>query len=504
MYKLEYLNQFEFGSQSQLMSVIVRNTFDNTVRLYTKGAPEKIKLLSRPDTIPDNYDSFYITKAEQGYRILACATRLLSEEELTLQREELEAELTFIGLISLINPLKKNTKNTISQLMKSNCKIAIVSGDNAYTTISVARECGLINKSNAGVHLFDYNTNSKQFVINTTHINTETNNENENINLQKIKKKKKNKLFLKHKHYKYEKRTSKKKSVSYSGSSRLLIKDRQDSFLKINDIQHYYLDDLPKLVARMNMILNNAKSILCVNGLAWEAIQEYISQPSLSQNQERSYKLIMETIKQKGVIFSRMIPTQKVKLVKFFQQNKDSIVCMCGDGVNDSIALMTADVGISVSKSVNASTLISHFYSPNNSIQVIESLLRCGRAYYERNTVIFKYLFIFGIIQITNLFIFIYLSLQYTMIQYLYIDLLFCLIPGILLAQTPPLDELNDLHTFASLINFKFLTGLVGQSILQLVFQIVFTSIFSRLSLMIERNDEIIRPDLVDVSLNNY
>jgi magnesium-transporting ATPase (P-type) len=37
-------------------SVVVKNNLDKTFRSYVKGSPEKIKELSRLETIPQNYD----------------------------------------------------------------------------------------------------------------------------------------------------------------------------------------------------------------------------------------------------------------------------------------------------------------------------------------------------------------------------------------------------------------------------------------------------------------
>jgi magnesium-transporting ATPase (P-type) len=42
---LAILKRFEFSSQLQRMSVIVRNLKDNSLKAFVKGSPEKIKEL---------------------------------------------------------------------------------------------------------------------------------------------------------------------------------------------------------------------------------------------------------------------------------------------------------------------------------------------------------------------------------------------------------------------------------------------------------------------------
>ena len=38
------------------MAVVCKNSFDNKHRVFVKGAPEKIKTLSKAQTIPADYD----------------------------------------------------------------------------------------------------------------------------------------------------------------------------------------------------------------------------------------------------------------------------------------------------------------------------------------------------------------------------------------------------------------------------------------------------------------
>ena len=53
---LKYLQRSEFQSRFQSMSVIVKNSIDDTIRLYVKGAPEKIKKDCDPETLPHDLD----------------------------------------------------------------------------------------------------------------------------------------------------------------------------------------------------------------------------------------------------------------------------------------------------------------------------------------------------------------------------------------------------------------------------------------------------------------
>lgn len=51
---------------------------DQTIRGFVKGAPEKIKELCLPNTVPSNYDSTNEEYTMNGYRVIALATKVLS------------------------------------------------------------------------------------------------------------------------------------------------------------------------------------------------------------------------------------------------------------------------------------------------------------------------------------------------------------------------------------------------------------------------------------------
>ena len=55
-FELGIIKKFEFSSELQRMSVIVKNLNENFYKIYTKGSPEKIRKLSIKETIPNNFE----------------------------------------------------------------------------------------------------------------------------------------------------------------------------------------------------------------------------------------------------------------------------------------------------------------------------------------------------------------------------------------------------------------------------------------------------------------
>ena len=106
---LKYLYRSEFSSHFQSMSVIVKNNIDNSIRLYVKGAPEKIKKECDKETIPLDLDKQLQNYTSKGFRVLGCATKLLPSYNPEIDiREKIEQDMTFLGLIIFQNQVKKD------------------------------------------------------------------------------------------------------------------------------------------------------------------------------------------------------------------------------------------------------------------------------------------------------------------------------------------------------------------------------------------------------------
>lgn len=65
------VQQYQFSSSLQRMSVIVHILGTETFKAYTKGSPEMILSLSKPETVPKDIMFCLKHYTEQGYRVIA-------------------------------------------------------------------------------------------------------------------------------------------------------------------------------------------------------------------------------------------------------------------------------------------------------------------------------------------------------------------------------------------------------------------------------------------------
>jgi manganese-transporting P-type ATPase len=150
------LHRFSFSSDLKRMTTIVSicksdNDEQDELRVLTKGAPEVLEPLFAEK--PQQYSHVYRHFASKGCRVLALGYRRLSNVSpttasvdafvRTTTRSAIECDLIFAGFLVLDCPLKEDTKQTIRDLVRSNHKIIVITGDNALTACDAARQIGL-------------------------------------------------------------------------------------------------------------------------------------------------------------------------------------------------------------------------------------------------------------------------------------------------------------------------------------------------------------------------
>ncbi|XP_074690045.1 putative cation-transporting ATPase 13A4 isoform X2 [Strix aluco] len=143
------IHQFPFSSALQRMSVIAQE-IDGEQQVFTKGAPEIIAMLCRPETVPSNFESKLLLYTAKGFRVigLACKSLQPGKQSTNLTREEVESDLTFLGLLIMENRLKRETRPVLEELSAARIRSVMVTGDNIQTAVTVAKNAGMISPTN--------------------------------------------------------------------------------------------------------------------------------------------------------------------------------------------------------------------------------------------------------------------------------------------------------------------------------------------------------------------
>jgi cation-transporting ATPase 13A1 len=155
------LHRFSFSSKLKRMTVLVSEEGgEGAVWALSKGAPETIKQLLSPDTIPSKYDEVSFYHMSRGRRVLAMAYREAGtihklQALKNLGRDSVERRLLFAGFLVLDCPLKPDSKSVVTELQASGHKVVMITGDAILTAGEVARQVGIIpGESSRKEHLY--------------------------------------------------------------------------------------------------------------------------------------------------------------------------------------------------------------------------------------------------------------------------------------------------------------------------------------------------------------
>lgn len=145
------LKEFAFDSGRKRMSSIRRYEHKKELYLFAKGAPESI--LACCDRIWDNghirkltaKDRAFINKhneqlASEAMRNLGLAFRILpaKTDPAKLKMEEAEKQLVWLGMASMIDPLREQVPNAMEAARRAHIKVSIITGDYAVTAKAIA------------------------------------------------------------------------------------------------------------------------------------------------------------------------------------------------------------------------------------------------------------------------------------------------------------------------------------------------------------------------------
>eukprot|EP00401_Gymnodinium_catenatum_P001329 CAMPEP_0117554754 /NCGR_PEP_ID=MMETSP0784-20121206/50919_1 /TAXON_ID=39447 /ORGANISM="" /LENGTH=1002 /DNA_ID=CAMNT_0005351933 /DNA_START=110 /DNA_END=3117 /DNA_ORIENTATION=+ len=156
--RVQVLRRYPFVSELQRMAVLVKhqgpgighmqvNSNGNTkidserVLALVKGSCEALR--PRLREVPADFQAIQDKLTKSGLRILCLAAKEMPSEAAKrdpdhIDREELEGDLEFCGMLALRNSIKQNTASTVKQLRRSYHRVLMITGDNPLTACQVA------------------------------------------------------------------------------------------------------------------------------------------------------------------------------------------------------------------------------------------------------------------------------------------------------------------------------------------------------------------------------
>jgi len=145
------LQEFPFDSERKRMSSV--RQFGENIALTVKGSTAGV--LSITKYIYKNGKKVAITEediknikkrnedySKNGLRVLAVARKDLQKQKEYTQKE-VEKDVTFLGLIAMIDPAKEGVKESVAEAIKAGIRIVMITGDHAITARAIGKDIGL-------------------------------------------------------------------------------------------------------------------------------------------------------------------------------------------------------------------------------------------------------------------------------------------------------------------------------------------------------------------------
>lgn len=326
--KLKYkrIGHFPFESVRKMMTVVCREENKKTLA-FIKGAPfetlekcgfilvkgEKVELNGPLKAeIRKQNDLF----ASEGLRVLGFACREIKEEEnQEITQGNIENNLTFIGMVGMIDPPRPEVPEAIAKCRTAGIRIIMITGDYSLTAKAIAMKIGMI-------------------------------------------------------------------------------------------------DDMEKATV--------------ITGFELSTIDDVKLRSLLKGNE--------------SIIFARINPSQKMRIVSCLK-DEGNIVAVTGDGVNDSVALKKAHIGIAMGKNANdvAKEAASMIVLDGNFASIVNAVEE-GRAIYSNIKKFVTYIFTSNVPELVPfvLFVLLKIPLPLTVMQILAVDLGTDLVPALALGVEKP------------------------------------------------------------------
>lgn len=145
--KIEKLQEIPYESENKYSAVFYR---EGDIFATVKGSVEKVldfssKMLVGTQKVTLDREKIIAQNeqlAKDGYRVIALASKSIPEKG-TYTENDL-CDMTFLGLVAFIDPIRLEVKHSISECLKAQMKVIMITGDHPLTAFTIGKELTLV------------------------------------------------------------------------------------------------------------------------------------------------------------------------------------------------------------------------------------------------------------------------------------------------------------------------------------------------------------------------
>ena len=142
------ISEIPFDSNRKMMTTI--HKIGNKYRVITKGAPDilvnRCIKIDKNKVQKDNLDM-----ANKALRVIAVAYKDIDNMPSKIERNIIENNLTFVGLIGMIDPPREGVKEAVKTCKKAGIKTVMITGDHILTAKAIAKELNILGTNDRAI-----------------------------------------------------------------------------------------------------------------------------------------------------------------------------------------------------------------------------------------------------------------------------------------------------------------------------------------------------------------
>lgn len=141
------VHEYPLGGKPPMMTHIFESKNGQKI-IAAKGAPEALMAIANLSAVDKKAIEVIIKEiTSEGYRILGVGEATFSGTDYPKSQQEFQFE--FKGIVAFYDPPKKNIQTVLQHFYKAGIAVKIITGDNAETTTSIARQVGFKGYENS-------------------------------------------------------------------------------------------------------------------------------------------------------------------------------------------------------------------------------------------------------------------------------------------------------------------------------------------------------------------
>ena len=143
------INEIPFDSNRKMMTTI--HKLGNKYRIITKGAPDVLLERCSKEIENNMFSKIRIQNqnlemAKKALRVIAIAYKDVDVLPNRIDTSTIENDLTFVGLLGMIDPPREGVKEAVKTCKKAGIKTVMITGDHIATATAIARELNILGK----------------------------------------------------------------------------------------------------------------------------------------------------------------------------------------------------------------------------------------------------------------------------------------------------------------------------------------------------------------------